>query len=216
MCCAGSPTRSLQRMGTIRNLHGDSVVALDTPDGRMAVELTQPRSVGSSRHAILNLSTGGSASRRSLSQRMRNVCSSMSGASDTSLPPVDMRHHSCPSSSSCSASSGRSSGSNNQGSMPSGSSSSSEVGTATRPVRALVATFQASSEQVLLSSFMHLHISVIVEFAVGVEGLRSALMQNHKVGVSLICANLRIIQCCMQQATAHPYANASHDWACFH
>lgn len=202
LCCPGSPTRNLQRMGTIRNVHGDSVIALDTPDGRMAVELSRSRSVGSTRHAVLNLSTAGScrsASRRSLSRksnhtasrRMHSHLDSGSETSDTSLPPVAMQHHSCTSSggdleASCASCSGTDT---EDSSVPVGSSSSSEAGTVRRPIRALVASFQSSSEQVLLSSFMHLQVSVIVEFAVQMVGLRAALIQNHQVG------RLSITQC---------------------
>eukprot|EP00892_Ulva_mutabilis_P006508 jgi/Ulvmu1/4229/UM191_0002.1 len=184
----GSPSRSMKQMGTIRNVHGDSVIALDTPSGAMAVELTRSRSVGSSRHAVLNMSSPGSCrvtSRRSLSRKSdrslsrRSLQHSYSG-SDTSLPPVAMQHHDCSSDSEAAEDSCASSSTTEGTGSAAGTSSGSELGTVQRPVRALVATFQGSSEQILLSSMMHLQISVIVEFAVGAVGLRAALLQNHQ------------------------------------
>lgn len=197
-------------MGTMRNRHGDSVVALDTPDGSIAVELAGSRLNGSSRHAIMNRSARSGRS----SRRRRSNTASERSASDSSLPDVTINHHSLQSSNVSRQSShhdkcsGRRARDNSKpvcstGSEinSSGSDSSSEVGTARKPIRALVATFQASAEHVLLASFMHMQISVIVEFAVGVAGLKCALQENQKVRPYLPMAVLptHVIHCSLME-----------------
>lgn len=178
-------------MGTMRNRHGDSVVAMDTPDGSMAVELTRSRLNGSSRHAVMTASSRGSCrsrSQRSRGQDRRSARISFSSDSECSLPEVAIHHHSL----------GGSNGSRTGGgtSQPCTSSDhSSELGSIRRPIRALVATFQAAAEQVLLSTFMHMQVSVIVEFAVGVPGLHNALVSNQEV------RSLVHMACMPQQAT---------------
>lgn len=92
-----SGNRTPQRMGTMRNRHGDSVVAMDTPDGSMAVELTRSRLNGSSRHAVMTASLRGSCrsrSQRSRGQDRRSARISFSSDSECSLPEVAIHHHS--------------------------------------------------------------------------------------------------------------------------
>jgi hypothetical protein len=54
-------------------------------------------------------------------------------------------------------------------------------GSACRPVRALVCTFNESSESILLPSFMHLRIYVVVQFACGPAQVKQALIANEQV-----------------------------------
>lgn len=62
---------------------------------------------------------------------------------------------------------------------------SSEDGSPSKPVRILVCILNESSQSMLVPSFMHLQISVIVQFAVGFGKVQEALIQNEKVGCHL-------------------------------
>ena len=48
-------------------------------------------------------------------------------------------------------------------------------------MRLLVCIDNESSESILVPSFMHLHASVIVQFAAGVRKVQEALVENDKV-----------------------------------
>lgn len=54
-------------------------------------------------------------------------------------------------------------------------------GSPTKPVRLLVCVSNEASEPVLVPSFMHLQICVIVQFAVGFLKAQEAIIQNEKV-----------------------------------
>jgi len=54
---------------------------------------------------------------------------------------------------------------------------------------------------VLLTSFMHMQLSVIVEFAVGVAGVRCALQQNQEVRLCLLMAGLPLSGAACAHAT---------------
>ena len=58
---------------------------------------------------------------------------------------------------------------------------SSEDGSPSKPVRLLVCIMNESSESILVPSFMHLQMSVMVQFAVGVRKVHEALIENDKV-----------------------------------
>jgi hypothetical protein len=150
------------RMGTMRNRYGDEIVALDTPDTRMAVEL-RSHSFGSARHVILNVDGSASFQRGRLSSgRSRHAHSCCLDTSDTDENISDATSE--------------------DKELSTGSS-----GGAISPVRMLVAVFQESSEPVVIASFMHLEETVILQLVVGPSALKEALLRNERVCLYVIC-----------------------------
>jgi hypothetical protein len=69
---------------------------------------------------------------------------------------------------------------------------SSEDGSSSKPVRLLVCILNGCSEPLLVPSFMHLQMSVILQFAAGVGQVRQALLENDKVWLYSCIAWTRI------------------------